>query len=109
MSSNAAINSGSVNTEPSVISPPPGTPLSGGKKKTAAKSVTPSKDRVKVGQANRVVYEGPRGGKYVKVNGEVVPLKKAVAAPKKKAAAKPAPKKKVAAKPAAKKAAPKKK
>lgn len=94
MSSNAAAS-----TEPSVISPPPGTPLSGGKKKPA-KTVTPSKDRVKVGQANRVVYEGPRGGKYVKVNGEVVPLKKAVAAPKKKAPAK---------KPAAKKAAPKKK
>lgn len=44
----------------------------GGAKKKPA--VTPSKARVKVGKATRIVYEGPRGGKYVKKDGKLVPL-----------------------------------
>ena len=49
--------------------------LQGGAKKQA-KTLTPSKQRVKVGKATRIVYEGPRGGKYVKKDGKLVPLNK---------------------------------
>lgn len=35
-------------------------------------------DRVKIGKVVRIVYQGKRGGKYVKMNGVFVPLKKVV-------------------------------
>lgn len=73
-----------------------GSPAAGGAKKAkkpSAPTVTPSKDRVKLGKATRVVYEGPRGGKYVKKDGKLVPLAAAKPA-KKPASKKPAPKKK---------------
>lgn len=47
-------------------------PSSGGKPKN---NMTATKKRVTVGKAKRVVYKGPRGGEYVKVNGKMVSLK----------------------------------
>jgi hypothetical protein len=40
--------------------------------------------KVKLGSMERNVHVGPRGGKYVKVNGEMVSLKKAKDAANKK-------------------------
>ena len=44
----------------------------GGKKSKGKKATS---KRVKVGGAERVVYEGPRGGEYIKMNGGFVNLK----------------------------------
>lgn len=38
---------------------------------TSRKVMLPGKTRISI------VYEGPRGGKYVKLNGRIVPLNKA--------------------------------
>jgi hypothetical protein len=48
-------------------------PLAGGK---GPKKCKKTAQKVKVGNVARVVYEGPRGGKYVKVKGVMVSLKK---------------------------------
>lgn len=50
-------------------------------------SVKATKQRVKVGEATRVVYKGPRGGRYVRKDGKLVPVKDAKAAAAKKASA----------------------
>lgn len=47
----------------------------GGKSKVPRK-MSKTKEKVKVGNAMRVVYQGPRGGKYVKVKGQFVSVKK---------------------------------
>jgi hypothetical protein len=46
----------------------------GGKKPSTMKRTS---EKVKVGNAERCVYIGTRGGKYVKVSGKFVPLKQA--------------------------------
>lgn len=46
-----------------------------GKKKKEGKKVKKTAERVKVGCQNKVVYEGPKGGKYIKQNGGFVSLK----------------------------------
>ena len=50
--------------------------LEGGAKKALVKTGL----KVKLGGRSAVVYEGERGGKYVKQNGKIVPVKKAKAA-----------------------------
>ena len=50
-------------------------PQAGGKKKTPTLKSTGKK--VKIGSVERVIYEGTRGGKYVKLNGSLVTLDKA--------------------------------
>lgn len=45
-----------------------------GKKKKDGKKVKTEK-RVKVGCQNKIVYEGPKGGKYIKQNGGFISLK----------------------------------
>lgn len=54
--------------------------LEGGAKKTLTKTGL----KVKLGARSAVVYKGERGGKYVKVQGKIVPVREAKA----KAAAK---------------------
>ena len=51
------------------------TPQDGGARK-APKKLKKSSEKVKVGNVARVVYVGPRGGKYVKVKGQFVSVKK---------------------------------
>jgi hypothetical protein len=50
------------------------TSASGGDQEKSTKK--PTQKRVKVGGKERVVYEGPRGGEYIKQNGGFVSLKK---------------------------------
>lgn len=52
----------------------------GGKasKKSATSSCTKTSEKVTVGKREYCVYEGKRGGKYVKMNNEFVALKKAL-------------------------------
>lgn len=48
-----------------------------GKKDTGKeKKVKKTSEHVKVGCQNKVVYEGPRGGKYIKQGGALIPVKK---------------------------------
>jgi hypothetical protein len=52
-------------------------PLVGGKKKSAVSSPKKTEKKVKIGNRECVVYEGSRGGKYVRMNNKFVPLKEA--------------------------------
>lgn len=50
----------------------------GAKGKKAAKPELKRTDKkVKIGSVERTVYTGARGGKYVKLNGKIVPLSEA--------------------------------
>ena len=49
----------------------------GGKSvKKTPKNMKKTAKKVKVGNVERCVYKGPRGGEYIKMNGEFKPLKK---------------------------------
>jgi hypothetical protein len=49
---------------------------SGGKSvKKTPKNMKKTAKKVKVGNVERCVYKGPRGGEYIKMNGEFKPLK----------------------------------
>jgi hypothetical protein len=57
-----------------ILGEPPNTYVSSGAG-TGAKNTKTTSKRIKVDGRERVVYEGPRGGKYIKQNGTFISLK----------------------------------
>jgi hypothetical protein len=55
-------------------------PKTGGKKTYKTKDsvntkYTPTKQKIRIGSVERVVYQGPRGGKYIRKNGQYLNIK----------------------------------